>query len=95
MALVVWLGFAVSLVLATEPKATRPTLTQVQRLELVSALQQIEIAQLRAQMAQRDFDAAKDRLRGLVESAKHPGYVLDLQTLEYRPEPPESEPVRP
>ena len=37
------------------------------------------------QLAQRDFDQARERLRVLVAGLERPGYTLDMQTLTYRP----------
>lgn len=64
---------------------TAPVLTELQQLHLRVALQTIELAQLRAQLAQRDFEQARTRLAALVADAAHPGYELDLATLTFRP----------
>lgn len=61
-----------------------PALTEVQRLKVQNLAQRMEIAQLRLQQAQRDFDAAREELAALVRSMQVEGYVLDLSTLTYR-----------
>ena len=63
----------------------RPVLSETQRLQIANTLQTMEIAQLKAQAAQRDFDAALEQLRVLVAGLERPGYTLDMQTLTYRP----------
>lgn len=68
----------------------RPTLTETQKLQIANIAQAIEIAQLKAQMAQRDFDQAREQLRTLVQQLDRPGFVLDLPTLSYRPVPTEA-----
>ncbi len=64
-----------------------PTLTKEQRLEIQVLMQTIEIAQLKAQAAQRDFDAAKDALVKLSEAWRREGYTLDVQRGIYVPNP--------
>ncbi|HXG72908.1 MAG TPA: hypothetical protein VNJ04_20115 [Gemmatimonadaceae bacterium] len=64
-----------------------PTLTEVQRLQVQTLAQSIEIAQLRAQQAQRDFAQAREQLTTLVQSLQVPGFDLDLQTMTYTKKP--------
>lgn len=64
-----------------------PTLSDVDRLSLQNLALVMEVAKLRAEVAQRDYDQARERLRALVQAAERPGYVLDLQTLTYQPAP--------
>lgn len=78
----------VALLVLTAPvlaqDAQAPTLTEVQRLKVQTLAQRMEIAQLRAQQAQRDFDDARAQLATLLQSLQVEGYVLDLSTLTYR-----------
>lgn len=60
-----------------------PALTEVQKLQVQNLAQSIEIAQLRAQQAQRDFDTARAELGKLIQSLQRDGYTLDLTKLEY------------
>lgn len=53
-----------------------PTLTEVQRLQLVTLVQAIEIAQYR-------LDAAKQRLKDAAAPLEKPGYDIDLRTMTY------------
>ena len=62
-----------------------PTVPELDQLKIRVQVQAIEIAQLKAQAAQRDFDAAREALRVLVAGLDRPGYTLDLQTLSYQP----------
>lgn len=61
-----------------------PALTEAQRLQITNISQALELAQLRAQLAQRDFDQARERLRVLLLQLERPGYVFDVQTMTYR-----------
>jgi hypothetical protein len=54
----------------------QPTLSEVQRLTVLTAVQRFEIAQLRAQAAQKE-------LEGLLKSLEKPGYTFELQTMTY------------
>ena len=54
----------------------------------------IELAQLRAQAAQREFDGARDELQKLVVSLKVEGYTLDLQSLTYTKDTPPPPPKK-
>ena len=76
--------------IGTTAQDEAPRLTDTQRLTFQTLSQQIEIAQLRAQLAQRDFDAARDAIGKLVLSLRIDGYTLDLATLTYRPNPQET-----
>lgn len=62
-----------------------PVLTDVQRLKIQNLSLRLELAQLKAQAAQRDFDAARVEITALVASFQVEGYTLDLATLTYRP----------
>jgi hypothetical protein len=69
-----------------------PALTDVQKLQVQNLLQSIEIAQLKAIAAQRDFDVAKETLLKLAASLQRDGYDLDLQALRYTPKPAQKAP---
>ena len=61
-----------------------PTLSELQRLQIGVLVQRLEIAQLKAQLAQREFDAAKAELSALTDGLKVDGYELELQPPRYR-----------
>ena len=67
--------------------AEAPTLTDAQRWQVTAVMQRIELAQLRAQLAQRDFDQAKAELLGLAKALHVEGFDLDLATMTYRAVP--------
>lgn len=69
--------------LAQEPPAAIPLLTDVERLQLQAVFQQMEIAQLKAQVVQAEFDKAKAAANALMHSLQKPGYALDVQRLVY------------
>lgn len=50
----------------------------------------MENAELKAQAAQRDYDQARDQLRTVLQQLQKPGFLLDLETLAYRPAPVEA-----
>jgi len=62
-----------------------PTLTTEQKQAIQIQAQRIEIAQLRAQAAQAEFDKARTEIAALVQSLQKEGFDLDLQTLSYTP----------
>jgi folylpolyglutamate synthase/dihydropteroate synthase len=64
-----------------------PALTTEQKQALQILSQRLELAQLHAQAAQRDFDDARKEIATLVQSLQRDGYELDLNTLGYRPMP--------
>lgn len=82
-----WIGFVTLMACAsfaqTPTPPTTPTLTEVQRLQLQTVSQRIELAQLRAQAAQVEYDKARNDLQALLKSLQKDGYTLDLQTLTY------------
>ena len=65
--------------------AETPTLTEAQRWQLTALTQRLELAQLRAQIAQRDFDAAKSELIAVAKKLEREGFELDLATMAYKP----------
>ena len=81
LAIGVLLGALVALPVASEA----PTLSEVQRLQITALLQRIELAQLKAQLAQRDFESAKAELVALTGRLQVDGYELELQPLGYKP----------
>ncbi len=85
--LAVVLVFLLGLGLSMRAQAPPPDLSEVQRLQLQVLSQQIELAQLRAQQAQADFDKARTALTTLLQTLAQPGYDLDLQRLVYVPTP--------
>lgn len=64
-----------------------PTLTEVQKLQIQVLSQRLEIAQLRAQAAQRDFDAARLEITKLLQTLEVEGYTFDIATLSYTKNP--------
>lgn len=74
-------SFALSFALWADEQT--PALNNEQKLQLQVISQRIEIAQLRAQAAQREFDIARADLQSLLKSLEKDGYTLDLQTLMY------------
>lgn len=64
--------------------AEAPTVTETERLRVIALSQAMEIAQLKAQAAQRDYDQARAELRAVLAQLERPGYTLDLATLTYR-----------
>ena len=73
-------------------KLLHPALTDVEKLQLQVISQKLEIAQLKAQAAQRDFDAAREEFSKLLASLQKEGFTLDLQKLEYVLTPVKKEP---
>lgn len=71
----------------TAPRGATPVVTELQRLQVETLTQKIELAQLRAQAAQRDFDDARLKLTALLKTLEVEGYDLDVATLTYRPKP--------
>jgi hypothetical protein len=61
----------------------KPALTELHKLTLQNLAQRIELAQLRAQVAQVEFDKARTEIAALVQSLQVPGYELDLQAMTY------------
>lgn len=70
---------------AGDGAAKPPSITEVQRLQLVTVALRLENAQLKAQAAQRDFDQALQERTALVASLQVQGFVFDPGTLTYRP----------
>ncbi|HVU11008.1 MAG TPA: hypothetical protein VHD90_07005 [Phototrophicaceae bacterium] len=70
---------------ATNAAPKVPELTEVNKLKLQNALQRMELAQLRAQAAQSEFDAARTEASVLVQGVTVDGFDLDLRTLTYVP----------
>lgn len=79
------LAVATLQVQAQDAPGQAPVLTDLQRLQVTTVLQAIELAQLRAQLAQKDFDAARQQLAELARRLERPGWELDLQAMTYRP----------
>lgn len=64
-----------------------PTVSDVDRLKLQTFAQRREIAQLKAQLAQAEFDRATEAANALLHSLQKPGYALDVERLVYVPTP--------
>ena len=79
-------------ILAGQDKPTAapksPQLTEIQKLTLQTLTQRIEIAQLKAQAAQQEFEAARTAFVLFVKPLTVEGYDLNLQTGEYVKKPP-------
>lgn len=73
----------VALVTSSAFSAEAPMLSDISRLQLKVTVQRIEIAQLRAQAAQAEFDRAREDLTRLLASVAKDGYDVDLQRFEY------------
>jgi hypothetical protein len=71
----------------------KPALTIEQRQAIQILAQRIELAQLRAQAAQMDFEKARGELSSLLQTLNRDGYDLDLQSMQYvkKPEPPKKD----
>lgn len=78
--ILVWVLFAATL---WAMPSDAPALTAEQKLQFQVVAQRLEIAQLKAQAAQRDFDAARADLQTLIKTLEKDGYTLDLATLTY------------
>jgi hypothetical protein len=63
--------------LAAQKPDTAPALTEMQRLQVVNALQAVELWQLKAQQAASEFEKARDALQKLVATVTPPGYQLN------------------
>lgn len=81
------LAVGLTLTVGLAAVAEAPVLTETDRLRIIALSQAMEIAQLKAQAAQRDYDQARDRMRAFLKSVEQPGYLLDLSTLTYQPAP--------
>lgn len=76
-------GLLTLFLLASQAAPAAPALSEVQRLKFQTIAQRIEIAQLKAQAAQAEFEKARADLAKLVDESKVDGYTLDLTTLTY------------
>lgn len=80
------IGLVFALVLLTSLSAqevSAPVLSELQRLQIQVLVKDLELAQLRAQMAQRDFEATRTKLTALAARLQVEGYTLDLQAGTY------------
>ena len=71
------LGVALAAQIPTSKPDAAPALTEVQRLQVVNALQAVELWQLKAQQAASEFEKARDALQKLVATVTPPGYQLN------------------
>ena len=81
------ISFLLLALLWTQVPAKEPVLSEVNRLQLQNHLQRLEISQLKAQAALRDFEVAKTDLSRLMEKLKVDGFNLDVTTMTYTPIP--------
>lgn len=73
--------------LVSAAAAEAPALSDLQRLQMLTLVQRMQIAELKAQAAQRDWDQARAELIALGRRLEVPGYELDVMTQTYRPVP--------
>lgn len=73
-------------VVAGQPRPT-PTLAEIDRLKLQNLALAMEVAKLKADAAQREYDQARDAARALLHQLERPGFTFDPATLTYRPVP--------
>jgi hypothetical protein len=66
---------------------TPPELTADERKDLTLLLTQIENAQLKAQLAQVQFDQARVALGDKIRAVDKPGWTFDIQTMKYTEKP--------
>lgn len=64
--------------------AETPTLTELQRAQIAALTARLENAQIRMELARRDFESVKTDLLVLARSLEREGYELDLSTGQYR-----------
>lgn len=76
-----------ALVLTSAQAAEAPSLTELQRLQVLTLVQRMQLAELRAQAAQREWDQARADLLALAGRLAVDGYELDLATQTYRQAP--------
>lgn len=86
------LGGAIVAQAPPQPPSDQPVLSEVNRLKLQVISQKIELAQLKAQAAQREFDDARTELSSVLKSLEVPGWTFDIQTLSYKRRDPPKEP---
>lgn len=88
------LPFLFAFILAQQPAppppqaSAPPSLTEVQKLQIQNLAQRIELAQLRARIAESEFNAARQELQAKIATLQVDGYRLDLETMAYVPNPP-------
>lgn len=89
LTLLVFLAVALGAAQAGQSSAVAPALSDLQRLQLMTVAQRIEIAQLKAQAAQRDFDQARQEWSALVTALQVEGFTFDPSTGTYRAKAPD------
>jgi len=60
-----------------------PTVSDMQKLKVQNLALRLDNAQLRAQVAQADYEKTRIELTTMIQSLQVEGYDLDLQTLTY------------
>lgn len=83
LALVSLLCFCALVRVYAQPPVVEPALTEAQKLRVQVLAQRMELAQLKAQLAQAEFDRARMEAQVLLASLQVAGYALDPQTLTY------------
>lgn len=76
-------GVLLVLPLAIGAQDSSPLLSETERLKIQVNVQRLEIAQLKAQAAQAEFDKAREDFNRLVLTLQKDGYTLDLEKLVY------------
>lgn len=77
-----WLSVVLFAALLTV-QSSAPTVSAEQRLTLQNISLRMQLAEARAQLAQADYNKARDEAAALLASMQVPGYVLDPATLVY------------
>ena len=63
--------------------AKPPVLTEIQKLQIITAVQRVQLAQLRAKAAQDDLSKCEKEAQDLLKTFTHEGWALDLGRMEY------------
>lgn len=66
---------------------TKPELTVEQKQSITIVMQDVEITQLRLEVAQRDVDKYREKANAQLRAYYVPGYSIDLRKMEYVPTP--------
>jgi len=64
---------------------TAPVLSEVDRLRIINALQAVELATAKVQLAANDLAKVRTDADSLIKSLQQPGWVLNDQLLYVRP----------
>lgn len=66
---------------------TKPELTTEQKQSLTIVMLDVEVTQLRLDIAQREVEKHREKANAQLRAYYVPGYRIDLQTMEYVPVP--------